>query len=148
MFTSVKGDHCDLFSSNYPNTNPYDFIRYYKKKTCWLTYVSTENNVHHHHFIIFKCFCNPKLRCALEEIVWKIWEIIGKFLSYSHGIGNEGKWETCLYFQFFVNLVLVAYGQKLFLAESSEFLVLAIYLVWKGQICLFEKRHVLAWPRI
>ena len=38
-------------------------------------------------------------------------------------------------------------GKHYFLAENSEILIFAIYLVWKGHFFV-EKRHVSAWPRI
>ena len=38
-------------------------------------------------------------------------------------------------------------GQKLFFGETSEILVFAIYLIWKGNFFV-EKGHVPAWLRI
>ena len=38
-------------------------------------------------------------------------------------------------------------GQKKILAENSEILIFAIYLVWKGHFFFVEKGHVSACPR-
>ena len=37
------------------------------------------------------------------------------------------------------NMVHLTSGEKLFLVESSEILIFAIYLVWKGHVFFVEK---------